>query len=100
VAGQAAGAGLLPGMIREYVDLGFIAAAGDVFRAGAMTTLAALFGGAALFVESGFPVRRFRPRVIDVFVTSFASVRPDILRSVVGGSRRRPAPFAIVVSRR
>ncbi len=50
VAGEAAGAGLLPGMVLEYENLGFVAAAGDVVRTGTVAAFATLLGRPSVFI--------------------------------------------------
>jgi hypothetical protein len=59
-----------------------------------VAALAALLGGATLFVERGFPVRSFRPLVVDLFVTGLAGIGTNIFRSV---GRRRGLGFIAFV---
>lgn len=59
VAGQAAGAGLLPGMLLEYEYLRLIAAARHVVGARTVTSFTSLLCRTARFVECGLPMRRF-----------------------------------------
>ena len=82
VAGEAAGASLLPRMFFEHIDLRLIAAARYVIGPWAVTAFAALLGGSTRFVERGLPVRRFFPGVIDFFVAGFAGFRAHILGSI------------------
>src|ERR1700686_424978 len=77
VAGQATGAGLLPRMIFENVNLSLVTTARNVVRSGpvaAFTTLVRWF-----LVLRGLPVRRLLPTVIDFFVTGFAGLRSHVL---------------------
>lgn len=44
-----------------------------------MAALATLLGGTAFCVQCGLPVRRFLPRVVDLFMTGLAGLRAHIL---------------------
>src|SRR5450432_1048958 len=86
MAAQAAGAGLLPGMLLEYEYLRLIAAARHVVGARTVTSFTSLLCRTARLVESGLPMRRFLPGVVDFFVAGLAGFRSHILRGL-GGSR-------------
>ena len=61
MAGEAAGAGFLPGMIFKHIYFCFVATAGDVLGSGAVASFAALLGWTACLVQRSFPVRSFCP---------------------------------------
>ena len=70
MATQAARTGLLSRLPRETENPGFVAAPGNVIRAGAMAALAAL--ARRFLIQRGLPVRTFLPRVVDVLMTGLA----------------------------
>src|SRR5271169_2575814 len=74
VTGQALGVNLFGRVLRGIEYLAYIAATSHVVRAGTMATFAALLGGAAVFVERGFPVRRLLPGVVDFLVAGLAGL--------------------------
>ena len=76
VAGQTAGAGLLPRMISENVDLSLVAAASHMVGAGAVATFTALMR--RILILSSFPVGCLLPAVINFLMTAFASFRPHV----------------------
>jgi len=87
VTSQATSARLLPGVILEYENLGFVAPAGDMFRAWTVAAFAALLRRSARFIEGGLPVRRLLPGIVKVFVTGLASLGAHVLGGIRG---RRP----------
>ena len=74
MAGEAAGAGLLPRVISKDEYLGFVAATLHVLRSGTMTGFAALLRGAGFLIQGGLPVGRFLPGVVNLFVARLAGV--------------------------
>ena len=84
VAGQTASVNLLGGSAFKDENLGFIAAAGDVVRAGTVAAFAALMRGPTFCIEPGLPMRRSFPGVVEFFVTALASLRANISRGFVG----------------
>jgi hypothetical protein len=60
-------------------DLGLIPSTRDVRGAGAVATLATLVGRSAFAIESGFPVGRLLPAVVDFFVAGLANFSTQIV---------------------
>jgi len=94
VTGQALGIYLFGRVLRGIEYLGYVAAARHVLGAGTVAAFATLVGGSSFGIERGLPVRRFLPRVINLLVTSLASLRSHVLGSIfrctpgyIGGGR-------------
>lgn len=77
---QAACVDFLCGVIRKDENLGLVAAALNVCRAGTVATFAALVRFAAFRVQSRLPVRGFFPSFINIFVAGLANVRTKVRR--------------------
>ena len=74
MAGQTAGINFLGRSCLEDEDLGLVTAAGYVFGARPVAPFATLMGRAAFGVKRCLPVRRPRPFIVELFVTSLAGV--------------------------
>ncbi len=83
MAGQAAGAIFCARVFLEDIDFALVAASGHMICPWPMTTLAALLRVPAVFDQGCFPMRGLRPGVVDIFMTAFARIRADILRSIL-----------------
>jgi len=75
VAGQTAGVHLLRRSLFKNEYFGLVAAAVDVIGAGPVATFATLVRWPAFGIQRCFPVRRFRPTVVKIFVTRLAGIR-------------------------
>jgi len=73
----------------ENEDLGFVAATGHVVGAGSVATLASLARWTTFRVESGLPMRRLLPAVVNFLVTSLAGLRSHVLGNFRGSRTRR-----------
>ena len=74
VAGQTARVNLLRGSVFKDEDFGFVTTACHVICAWPVAAFATLVGGSAFRIKRRLPVRRFRPIVVEIFVTRFACV--------------------------
>jgi hypothetical protein len=79
VAGEAAGASLLPGVISEDEYLGFVAATLHMFGSGTVAGFATLLRWNCSLIQSGLPVGRFLPGVVNLFMTRPASFSAYVL---------------------
>lgn len=84
MARQAPRVNFLGGVFLENENLGLVSAASNVVCARTVASFAALVRRTTLGIERGLPVGSFLPIIIDIFMTSLASVRTDIVGSVGG----------------
>jgi len=78
VASHAAIVNFFRGAAGKHEDFGFVPSTRDVRRAGPVAPLATLVRGAAFRIESGFPVRRLFPAVIDFLVAGLADFQAEV----------------------
>lgn len=81
VAGHAARVDFLGRSVLKRKDFAYIAATGHVRRARAVAALTTLVRWTAFRVESGLPMRRFSPVVVNFLVAGLAGFRSHILRT-------------------
>ena len=99
VATETARTARLPRLPLEAEYLALVTAARHMFRTRTMAAFTTLLRGAAFFfIQSGLPMRRFLPAVVNFLVTGFAGLGAHVLRSVLDRSGRRFALIALVCS--
>ena len=80
VTGEAAGAGLLPGVISEDEYLSLVATTLHVLGSGTMAGFATLLRRSGFLIKCGLPVGRFLPTVVNLLVARLAGFSADVLR--------------------
>ena len=78
MAGEATGAGFLPRVIGEDENLGLVAATFNMFGPGTVASFTTLLRGAGIFIQSGLPVGRFLPGVVNLFMTRLAGFSTNV----------------------